>query len=406
MDPRGSITKWIQSDGSTLFAAREYDAFGRIIPGSTSGSWPGRTGYQGQTCQELLSGDGSQRVILTPTRILDPLTGRFLQNEGLLERRPSSHYLYVEQNPINGVDPTGFQTCPIAEPSDELSGDCALPQDGEFDDDGPAVGIRKPAADDEASNAVRNALLSELEFTKKQLQEADAWWRWGGSPEIDRYNRRIAEINTLLQDPKYNGQIARLPNQVEYAPESGSAWDSDPGAVGLLPVVGSGIEAYYHFRQGNVGRGILYSALAVSDLFLVGSVVKSFGKLGLKVISPGAASLLKQRLGSHVAWEVNNKVYHAAGVWFSMIIEKVKTFEQAERMLAGYHRTRLWVLSRTLMRQTGGRTSFCVTGRLNAINKGYLYLPGWVASHAGVGVAKHLADLDFTDEDVPETWGP
>jgi hypothetical protein len=43
------------------------------------------------------------------------VTGRFLQNEPLLNRRPFSHYLYANQNPISFVDPFGLANCP-AEP--------------------------------------------------------------------------------------------------------------------------------------------------------------------------------------------------------------------------------------------------------------------------------------------------
>src|SRR5262245_54987967 len=53
MDPRGSITQYVQSDGTTVFASREYDAFGNIIPNSSTGTWPGVFGYQGQTWQEI-----------------------------------------------------------------------------------------------------------------------------------------------------------------------------------------------------------------------------------------------------------------------------------------------------------------------------------------------------------------
>jgi RHS repeat-associated protein len=109
MDPRGSITKWIQSDGSTVFASREYDAFGQIIPNSAVSAWPGRFGYQGQAWMELLSADASQRLLLSPTRLYDPVTGRFLQNEPLLKRRVFQHYLYVSQNPLLLVDPSGLQ---------------------------------------------------------------------------------------------------------------------------------------------------------------------------------------------------------------------------------------------------------------------------------------------------------
>jgi RHS repeat-associated protein len=109
MDPRGTITKWIQSDGTTVFAAREYDAFGTIVPNSAIATWPGRFGYQGQSWMELLSSDGSQRILLTPTRLYDPALGRFLQNEPLLELRQLSHYTYVAQNPLMLVDPLGLQ---------------------------------------------------------------------------------------------------------------------------------------------------------------------------------------------------------------------------------------------------------------------------------------------------------
>lgn len=89
MDPRGSITKYIQSDGATVFAAREYDSFGNLIPNSSTGNWPGRFGYQGQTWQEIFSANGSQRILLSPTRLYDPVTGRFLQFDPLAFGNPN-----------------------------------------------------------------------------------------------------------------------------------------------------------------------------------------------------------------------------------------------------------------------------------------------------------------------------
>lgn len=109
MDARGTVTKWVESDGNTVFAGREYDSFGSIIRNSGTGTWPGRFGYQGQAWVEIFSGDGSQRLLLSPTRIYDPGTGRFLQNEILLSRRSLAHYLYSMQNPVTIVDPTGMQ---------------------------------------------------------------------------------------------------------------------------------------------------------------------------------------------------------------------------------------------------------------------------------------------------------
>ena len=40
------------------------------------------------------------------------MTGRFLQNEPLLDRRLLSHYIYAVQNPVNFVDPWGLQEAP------------------------------------------------------------------------------------------------------------------------------------------------------------------------------------------------------------------------------------------------------------------------------------------------------
>lgn len=89
MDPRGAITKWMQSDGTTILAAREYDAFGQIIPNSATGTWPSMDGYQGQAWEEILSANGSQRLILTPTRIYNPSMGLFISKDPLVIGDPA-----------------------------------------------------------------------------------------------------------------------------------------------------------------------------------------------------------------------------------------------------------------------------------------------------------------------------
>jgi len=143
MDPRGSITQWHESDETTVLAGREYDAFGQIIPNSATGTWPNRFGYQGQLWLEVLSGNSTQRLLLSPTRIYDPATGRFLSRDplnlgnpsnlgmGLYERDPefipfnsqkrkdrfltrflghgTNAYTIVSSNPVTKVDPIGLQ---------------------------------------------------------------------------------------------------------------------------------------------------------------------------------------------------------------------------------------------------------------------------------------------------------
>jgi len=108
MDSRGSILKWMQSDGTTVFASREYDTFGTLVPNAASGSWPGRFGYQGQTWMELLSANGAQRLLLSPTRLYDPSSGRFLQADPVLQNRSAQAYAYGKSDPFDAVDPTGM----------------------------------------------------------------------------------------------------------------------------------------------------------------------------------------------------------------------------------------------------------------------------------------------------------
>jgi YD repeat-containing protein len=103
MDMRGTITKWIQSDGSTVFASREYDAFGTIIPNSGAGAWPGRFGYQGQAWIEITSNDGTQKFLISPTRIYDSSIGLFLQRDPLLRHTLTKRELKNDFIDFNSV---------------------------------------------------------------------------------------------------------------------------------------------------------------------------------------------------------------------------------------------------------------------------------------------------------------
>lgn len=121
-DPRGSISKWIQSDGVTVLGAREYDAFGQGIPNSAWGSWPRRYSYQGQTWMRIASGDQSQSLLLSPFRLYSPEDGVFIQNEPLLHRRRAAGYKYARQNPVQFVDVLGLQEQSCSCPSTKHSG--------------------------------------------------------------------------------------------------------------------------------------------------------------------------------------------------------------------------------------------------------------------------------------------
>ncbi len=59
----------------------------------------------------------------------------------------------------------------------------------------------------------------------------------------------------------------------------------------LIPIWGSGRSAVDHFQRGNWGRGLLFTGLAVTDVFLVKSLVVAGGKL---VVKGGAKLLTKE----------------------------------------------------------------------------------------------------------------
>lgn len=74
-------------------------------------------------------------------------------------------------------------------------------------------------------------------------------------------------------------------------PDSGAAKDDSVGEPGMLesliPIWGSGRESINHFQHGNYIRGILWGAMAISDIFLVKSIVMG----GVKLLARGAAKV-------------------------------------------------------------------------------------------------------------------
>ncbi len=73
----------------------------------------------------------------------------------------------------------------------------------------------------------------------------------------------------------------------------------EPGfAEGMIPIWGSGKSAVHHFQEGNYGRGILYTGLAITDIFLVKALVVGVVK---GVAIKGAATLAARELAAKEA---------------------------------------------------------------------------------------------------------
>lgn len=84
---------------------------------------------------------------------------------------------------------------------------------------------------------------------------------------------------------------AKMPSEVpdERTVGKPGEWES------LIPVWGSGREAIYQFQKDHLGLGLVFSAFAISDIFLVKSLVTAAGKLiGKEVIEEVSKDLLEE----------------------------------------------------------------------------------------------------------------
>ncbi len=89
------------TDGSSVTADRQYDAFGNLTGGN--GTWNGPFGYAGGYGYQE---DGESGLKLLGHRYYDSTTGRFLSKDPIGDGR--NWYSYCENNPFSGVDPTGL----------------------------------------------------------------------------------------------------------------------------------------------------------------------------------------------------------------------------------------------------------------------------------------------------------
>jgi RHS repeat-associated protein len=121
-DRLGSMVDEVDSNVPT---ARTYDAFGKPLLGNGSSSVNGLTASATLSLPATIHGftkhehDDDTQLINMVGRLYDPALGRFLQSDIFIQNPADSQsingYSYVGNNPLSGVDPTGFSTCKTSE---------------------------------------------------------------------------------------------------------------------------------------------------------------------------------------------------------------------------------------------------------------------------------------------------
>ena len=195
-------------------------------------------------------------------------------------------YSYSRNNPVVLVDPGGTQSCDpnIAScPEENVSTSTEL-QSKQSSPEARKVDLEREQQR-EGLRALKEGKAKLPEYTQEQFEED------------------IAVAFELTETPEFQLALA----QAQYLKEQGfkteqelkeeAELEKDLPSFGksFIPFYGSGKSAKAHFKHGNIGRGVLYSALTISDVFLIRSLLFGAGRLTLKLAGTASGGRLTAR---------------------------------------------------------------------------------------------------------------
>ncbi|MCC9019747.1 RHS repeat domain-containing protein [Flavobacterium lipolyticum] len=178
-------------------------------------------------------------------RQYDNTLGRFNSIDVLAELfSDGSPYMFSFNNPVAFADPTGL--CP----------QCPDPS--------------------MAKNGQKYVSTGGMTYTFNDGQ----WTGEGGE---------LKEV-VVTRDKREKKETSDSEGQEGKHPDAGSGV-GQPGALeSMIPVWGSGRAAIDHFQNGNYWQGTFYTAMAISDVFLVKSIATGIAKGGLKAFGKSYSS--------------------------------------------------------------------------------------------------------------------
>lgn len=293
----GSTLDYYNAD---IKAYNDYYPFGMLLPNRHANSSDYRYGYNGTELDNEIKGEGNSYG--THFRHYDPRVGRWLSIDpkSMFWESP---YAQNRNNPIYFTDPYG--DCPNGN-CDEVS----TPHGG-------SMSIPKGSAKVLNSNGEVYSFMSQGTEFFYDSRDGDfydlARNRYSPVFNIDlnpknRFETNLVNKMTRLREDNPNKKFVAVTDNLDVPDEvniysrenetiggyndvlAGSLNKGDYPDVGLgegfVPVWGSGKEAIYNFQDGEIGWGVVYSGLAVSEVFGVG-YLRRLGVKGIAYLPKG-----------------------------------------------------------------------------------------------------------------------
>lgn len=232
---------------STIVAGADYYPFGLVMEDRKITREDYRYGYQGQFSEEDKETGWNEFEL----RMYNARIGRWMSPDPYGQY--ASPYIAMGNNPVLMVDPDGGFSCPKC--------GTALAQFGDLADQFAVMASRLPSV-----ASIGTAIL---------VDGVKTWTRNGLmiEPQSDPYGPTEAQLRRW-NSPTVDTSLP-APNTANLS----SIGISPPNfAESLIPIWGSGREAASAFSAGNYWKGAAYTALAISDIFLVKSIASGLAR--------------------------------------------------------------------------------------------------------------------------------